>query len=238
MIYIDKFTNLTIISALLHCHSMLVGDIGKETGYPAQIYEDLEKKYNNKESIDTQDLPKIIKSLEWLLVTRDESTLLDINRNQGLVLIDMLKKGERGEIKNITAHQWFFGIKNKYMLIIQKAIEDLLESDKIHPPYGHDVSFYISGRKEILYISSGVSEGYPLYLYFKTNNLTPDQKIKVKQIQLKHSKEINFKQLGDIRIAAEFELKKEYIEDLIVKIFKEVFEYNDISDLEYTINPI
>ncbi len=92
---------------------MSVGDIEKESGYPAEVYENLEKKYTNQvDSIENEDLPIIIKSLEWMLVTRDESTLLDIDHKQGLVLIDLLKKALNGEVENITAHQWCFSAQS------------------------------------------------------------------------------------------------------------------------------
>lgn len=124
------------------------------------------------------------------------------------------------------------------MLLIQKAIDDLLESDKIHAPYGHDVRFYIPDTKESLYVSTGVSEDYPLHFYFNKKDLTPEQEKKIKQLELQHSKDKNFKDFGRVRITGEFELEKEYIENLIIQIFKEVFGYNNISELEYYINPI
>lgn len=113
MIQIDKFTNVTISSALLHCHSMSIGDIKAESGYPSDVFEKLEKKYSDQiTSIDEVDLPIIIKALEWMLVIRDESNLLDINHKQGLELINLLKNAENGQVSVITAHQWCFGAES------------------------------------------------------------------------------------------------------------------------------
>jgi len=111
MIHADKFTFETISTALLDCYSIEVGDIERDTGFSPNVFEQLEKKYSGDiYDIDFQDIPTIIKGLEWLLITKDESTLVDINRNQALNLIKLLSTAKNEEM--ISSHQWFFGPKS------------------------------------------------------------------------------------------------------------------------------
>ncbi len=111
MIHTDKFTFNTISTALLDCYSLDVGDIEKDTGFSHDVFEQLEKKYSGEiYNIDFQDIPTILKGLEWLLITKDESTLADINRNQALNLIKLLSKVK--DEGTISSHQWFFGPKS------------------------------------------------------------------------------------------------------------------------------
>jgi|GEM_PF-6437935 len=100
MLNLDKYTYSTINLALFSCYTMGFGDVESETGYPKEQFETLDKKYDGFQNyqIDEKDLPIIIKALEWMLVIRDESELLDISHEQGLKLLDLLRH-QKADIK-------------------------------------------------------------------------------------------------------------------------------------------
>ena len=124
------------------------------------------------------------------------------------------------------------------MSVIKKAISDLLESDKKYPPYGHDIEFYVDNHPERIYISSGVSDGYPIYLFLEKSKLSEDQVSKLTEMKLENAKEPYLRDFKNVRIVAEIELKEDYIESLIKSIFKDVFNIRDLSEVRYNIYPI
>lgn len=125
------------------------------------------------------------------------------------------------------------------MTIVQTAIDDLLESNMKYPPYGHDVIFYFNkNKKEAIYISGGFSDNYPIHIYFEKDDLLVDQIDKLKKIKLKFSEQPYFEEYKSVRIDANLELDKDYIEELVINLFREVWNIDDISKLKYDINPV
>lgn len=96
IIEVDKITNHVIMGVLYNSYLLThKGDI-ITTGYSKDYFENLDNKYKNIQGyIDINDLQPIIKGLDWMIgVTGagDDSTLLDINQQQGIRLVALLKE--------------------------------------------------------------------------------------------------------------------------------------------------
>lgn len=109
MIKTDKNTYFVIRSLFLNCSDLEDGDIKKEIGYSQDFFESLYNKYRESDDsiIKREDLPAVIKGLEWMLVIRDNSTFLDISLKQGLNLLKLLKEVQNSKSDKITSDQWF-----------------------------------------------------------------------------------------------------------------------------------
>ncbi len=93
MITLDKFTFLVLIDVLDSCSTIEYGNVESHTGYTKRQFEELYKKYNKNQkfTFEKSDLPIIIKGLEWMLVAKDDSDILQIDRHDGIKLINLLK---------------------------------------------------------------------------------------------------------------------------------------------------
>ena len=102
-IKVDKTTYYTIVKVLFHGYLLTHKDVSR-IGYTKEQFKQLDEKYKNKQEyyFDNVDLPVIIKGLEWMMGVQDgidDSVLLDINRQQGFKLLDLLKES-KSEIKS------------------------------------------------------------------------------------------------------------------------------------------
>lgn len=101
MLKLDKHTKLVILDAVESCSEANPEVIEKDTGHKVEQFEKLVEKYGNFdiEGIDLDDLPIIVKALEWMLVIKNDSDILQIHREDGLRLLELLsqKKNEINE---------------------------------------------------------------------------------------------------------------------------------------------
>ncbi|MEN9558318.1 MAG: hypothetical protein RL141_687 [Candidatus Parcubacteria bacterium] len=87
-------------------YTLNYGDVASDTGYAKQQFEELDKKYKERKEyeIDDSDLPLLIKGMEWLLVMKDDSDVLQIDRADGLRLLELIKSGK----KEIQSSDWSY----------------------------------------------------------------------------------------------------------------------------------
>ncbi|MCC7356756.1 MAG: hypothetical protein IT410_04075 [Candidatus Doudnabacteria bacterium] len=100
MIKFDQYTWLVIIEAIDSCSEADPELIEKETGFQLQQFEDFKEKYVNsiQKSMNQDDLPIVVAALEWMLVTKNDSDILQIHKEDGLRLLELLSQ-KRGEIR-------------------------------------------------------------------------------------------------------------------------------------------
>ena len=100
MITTDEFTFRLLKNALFDSYTSNREDIELRTGYSNQFFKELDEKYKIKKDniIADDDLPVFVKALEWMLVVEDDSDILQIDRADGLKLLELLKN-DKNDIK-------------------------------------------------------------------------------------------------------------------------------------------
>lgn len=101
MIKLDKITYSTLVLALFNCYTGEYNDMDKAL---VQQFEQLDKKYKSTRGggIDELDLPVFINALEQLLVKRNDWDILQVERSEGLKLLDLLRQSKQ----EIKASDW------------------------------------------------------------------------------------------------------------------------------------
>lgn len=101
MIKLDKNTNLVILDAIESCSEADPLVIKNDTGKNIEEFVKLKEKYADlqNDGINEDDLSLVIAALQWMLVVKDDSDILQIHKDDGLRLLELLsqKKNEISE---------------------------------------------------------------------------------------------------------------------------------------------